>query len=85
MLERIQASIPALSPAAHHPWRRIEFYGVGDSGIVAQRALHNFSRVGVTRCGGQREQILDAIKSRQLCQLGRRTVHLKVAHSRAPP
>jgi DNA-binding MurR/RpiR family transcriptional regulator len=34
--------------------RRIEFYGVGNSGIVAQDAQHKFFRLGVSRACRQR-------------------------------
>ncbi|MDP1172210.1 SIS domain-containing protein, partial [Klebsiella pneumoniae] len=36
----------ALADAARHG-KRIEFYGVGNSGIVAQDAQHKFFRLGV--------------------------------------
>jgi RpiR family carbohydrate utilization transcriptional regulator len=33
--------------AAYHAGRRIEFFGVGNSGIVAQDAQHKFFRLGI--------------------------------------
>src|SRR6185436_11401566 len=39
-------AIEVLAEAARHG-RRIEFYGVGNSGIVAQDAQHKFFRLGV--------------------------------------
>ena len=50
---RNDASVGALERAAHalaatyQTGRRIEFYGVGNSGIVAQDAQHKFFRLGV--------------------------------------
>jgi RpiR family transcriptional regulator, carbohydrate utilization regulator len=41
-----ERAIDALADAARHG-RRIEFYGVGNSGIVAQDAQHKFFRLGV--------------------------------------
>ena len=41
-----ERAISALASAAHSG-RRIEFYGVGNSGIVAQDAQHKFFRLGV--------------------------------------
>ena len=41
-----ERAIAALA-AAGHAGRRIEFYGVGNSGIVAQDAQHKFFRLGV--------------------------------------
>ena len=43
----IERAIVALASACHNG-RRIEFYGVGNSGIVAQDAQHKFFRLGVT-------------------------------------
>lgn len=42
----LEQAIDALE-AAHHGQGRIEFYGVGDSGVVAQDAQHKFFRLGV--------------------------------------
>lgn len=50
---RNDASIPAVDRAAealvqaHRHHRRVEFYGVGNSGIVAQDAQHKFFRLGL--------------------------------------
>jgi RpiR family carbohydrate utilization transcriptional regulator len=41
-----ERAIEALSDSARHG-RRIEFYGVGNSGIVAQDAQHKFFRLGI--------------------------------------
>ncbi|WP_422018604.1 MurR/RpiR family transcriptional regulator [Roseateles sp.] len=41
-----ERAIDALTESARHG-RRIEFYGVGNSGIVAQDAQHKFFRLGV--------------------------------------
>lgn len=41
-----ERAIDALSDSARHG-KRIEFYGVGNSGIVAQDAQHKFFRLGV--------------------------------------
>ena len=41
-----ERAIDALADSARHG-RRIEFYGVGNSGIVAQDAQHKFFRLGV--------------------------------------
>jgi RpiR family carbohydrate utilization transcriptional regulator len=41
-----ERAIDALTDSARHN-RRIEFYGVGNSGIVAQDAQHKFFRLGV--------------------------------------
>jgi RpiR family carbohydrate utilization transcriptional regulator len=43
----IQKAIDALA-ATYNANRRIEFFGVGNSGIVAQDAQHKFFRLGVT-------------------------------------
>jgi RpiR family carbohydrate utilization transcriptional regulator len=43
----VERAIAALA-AAGEAGRRIEFYGVGNSGIVAQDAQHKFFRLGVT-------------------------------------
>ena len=43
----IERAIVALAAACRNG-RRIEFYGVGNSGIVAQDAQHKFFRLGVT-------------------------------------
>ncbi len=43
----VERAIVALSAACRNG-RRIEFYGVGNSGIVAQDAQHKFFRLGVT-------------------------------------
>ncbi len=45
--QSIERAIAALT-AAGHEGRRIEFYGVGNSGIVAQDAQHKFFRLGVS-------------------------------------
>jgi RpiR family transcriptional regulator, carbohydrate utilization regulator len=42
----VEKAVEALA-ATHHTGRRIEFYGVGNSGIVAQDAQHKFFRLGV--------------------------------------
>jgi len=42
----LEQAIDALE-AAHQNHGRIEFYGVGDSGVVAQDAQHKFFRLGV--------------------------------------
>jgi RpiR family carbohydrate utilization transcriptional regulator len=47
------AAIEALAQAVQQG-RRIEFYGVGNSGIVAQDAQHKFFRLGVHACAVQR-------------------------------
>ena len=46
----IERAIAALAEAGRHSQqgRRIEFYGVGNSGIVAMDAQHKFFRLGVT-------------------------------------
>ena len=50
---RNDASIPAIDRAAealvqaHRQGKRVEFYGVGNSGIVAQDAQHKFFRLGL--------------------------------------
>ncbi len=41
-----ERAIQALTDSARHS-RRIEFYGVGNSGIVAQDAQHKFFRLGI--------------------------------------
>ena len=43
----IERAIAALAHAGQHG-KRIEFYGVGNSGIVAQDAQHKFFRLGVS-------------------------------------
>jgi RpiR family carbohydrate utilization transcriptional regulator len=45
--QSVERAIAALA-AAGAAGRRIEFYGVGNSGIVAQDAQHKFFRLGVT-------------------------------------
>jgi RpiR family carbohydrate utilization transcriptional regulator len=45
--QAFERAIDALE-AAHRAQRRVEFYGVGNSGIVAQDAQHKFFRLGVT-------------------------------------
>ena len=45
-----ERAMAALTEAAR-AGRRVEFYGVGNSGIVAQDAQHKFFRLGVN-CGG---------------------------------
>ncbi|HWP11533.1 MAG TPA: SIS domain-containing protein [Ramlibacter sp.] len=42
----VEKAVEALA-ATHKTGRRIEFYGVGNSGIVAQDAQHKFFRLGV--------------------------------------
>ena len=46
----IERAVAALAETGRHhdQGRRIEFYGVGNSGIVAQDAQHKFFRLGVT-------------------------------------
>lgn len=48
--QAMERAIGALAEAGlnAHRGRRIEFYGVGNSGIVAQDAQHKFFRLGVT-------------------------------------
>jgi hypothetical protein len=46
--QSVERAIAALAEAGREG-RRIEFYGVGNSGIVAQDAQHKFFRLGVTR------------------------------------
>ena len=45
--QAVERAITALADTGRHG-RRIEFYGVGNSGIVAQDAQHKFFRLGVT-------------------------------------
>jgi RpiR family carbohydrate utilization transcriptional regulator len=45
--QAVERAIAALADAGHNG-RRIEFYGVGNSGIVAHDAQHKFFRLGVT-------------------------------------
>ena len=45
--QSVERAIAALAEACRNG-RRIEFYGVGNSGIVAQDAQHKFFRLGVT-------------------------------------
>ena len=45
--QSVERAIAALAQACQQG-RRIEFYGVGNSGIVAQDAQHKFFRLGVT-------------------------------------
>ena len=56
-----ERAITALSSAAEHG-RRIEFYGVGNSGIVAQDAQHKFFRLGVATaaCSDGHVQLMSA-------------------------
>jgi RpiR family carbohydrate utilization transcriptional regulator len=46
----IERAIQALAEVGRHAdqGRRVEFYGVGNSGIVAQDAQHKFFRLGIT-------------------------------------
>ncbi len=46
--QSVDRAIEALAEAGRHSGRRIEFYGVGNSGIVAQDAQHKFFRLGVS-------------------------------------
>jgi RpiR family carbohydrate utilization transcriptional regulator len=48
--QSVERAIAALADSGRHSneGRRIEFYGVGNSGIVAQDAQHKFFRLGVT-------------------------------------
>jgi RpiR family carbohydrate utilization transcriptional regulator len=48
--QAVERAIAALADTGRHSnqGRRIEFYGVGNSGIVAQDAQHKFFRLGVT-------------------------------------
>ena len=48
--QSVERAIVALAEAGRHSneGRRIEFYGVGNSGIVAMDAQHKFFRLGVT-------------------------------------
>ena len=54
-------AITALA-AAGHAHKRIEFYGVGNSGIVAQDAQHKFFRLGVNTiaCSDGHVQVMSA-------------------------
>ena len=56
-----ERAITALSEAARQH-RRIEFYGVGNSGIVAQDAQHKFFRLGVNTfaCSDGHVQLMSA-------------------------
>ena len=45
--QAVERAIAALAEAGRNG-RRVEFYGVGNSGIVAQDAQHKFFRLGVT-------------------------------------
>ncbi len=56
-----ERAITALSEAAEQG-RRIEFYGVGNSGIVAQDAQHKFFRLGVATaaCSDGHVQLMSA-------------------------
>ncbi|MBB2484877.1 SIS domain-containing protein [Mitsuaria sp. WAJ17] len=56
-----ERAITALTEAAHQG-RRIEFYGVGNSGIVAQDAQHKFFRLGVhtIACSDGHVQLMSA-------------------------
>ncbi len=57
----IERACEALT-AAWHTGRRIEFYGVGNSGIVAQDAQHKFFRLGVhtAACSDGHMQVMSA-------------------------
>ncbi|MEY2619813.1 MAG: hypothetical protein RL522_2815 [Pseudomonadota bacterium] len=57
----IERACEALA-AACHAGRRIEFYGVGNSGIVAQDAQHKFFRLGVhtAACSDGHLQVMSA-------------------------
>lgn len=56
-----EVAIAALSEAARNN-RRIEFYGVGNSGIVAQDAQHKFFRLGINTaaCSDGHVQLMSA-------------------------
>ena len=56
-----ERAITALAEAGRHG-HRIEFYGVGNSGIVAQDAQHKFFRLGVTAvaCSDGHVQVMSA-------------------------
>ena len=56
-----ERAIVALTEAAQHD-KRIEFYGVGNSGIVAQDAQHKFFRLGVNTaaCSDGHVQLMSA-------------------------
>ncbi|MEJ5999128.1 MurR/RpiR family transcriptional regulator [Paucibacter sediminis] len=56
-----ERAIAALSEAGRHG-KRIEFYGVGNSGIVAQDAQHKFFRLGVhtIACSDGHVQLMSA-------------------------
>ncbi|MEJ6006413.1 MurR/RpiR family transcriptional regulator [Paucibacter sp. AS339] len=56
-----EVAINALSEAARNN-RRIEFYGVGNSGIVAQDAQHKFFRLGINTaaCSDGHVQLMSA-------------------------
>jgi RpiR family carbohydrate utilization transcriptional regulator len=57
----IEQAISALAQACHER-RRIEFYGVGNSGIVAMDAQHKFFRLGVhsAACTDGHVQVMSA-------------------------
>ncbi len=57
----IERAVAALA-ATSHTGRRIEFYGVGNSGIVAQDAQHKFFRLGVhtAACSDGHLQVMSA-------------------------
>ena len=57
----LEAAIDALADAGRGK-RRIEFYGVGNSGIVAQDAQHKFFRLGVNAvaCSDGHVQVMSA-------------------------
>ncbi len=57
----VERAVDALAQACREG-RRIEFYGVGNSAIVAQDAQHKFFRLGVhaTACGDGHVQVMSA-------------------------
>ena len=59
--QSVERAIAALAEACRSG-RRIEFYGVGNSGIVAQDAQHKFFRLGVTAiaCSDGHVQVMSA-------------------------
>ena len=64
--EAFARAIDALTEAARQG-RRIEFYGVGNSGIVAQDAQHKFFRLGVhtAACSDGHVQVMSATMLRE--------------------
>jgi RpiR family carbohydrate utilization transcriptional regulator len=65
----VERAIATLAEAGRRSGQgaRIEFYGVGNSGIVAQDAQHKFFRLGVhaTACGDGHVQVMSATMLQQ--------------------